>query len=154
MDKKKAIWFENYTVGMLNQNIIKNTLLETLNITFTEITPHSLKAKMPVSPLTHQPLGVLHGGASLALAESVGSTAANLVLDRKKSYAVGQAINANHLRSKKSGWVFATAIPVFLGRRSQVWRIDIADEEEELICVSRLTMAVKSYPSPVAGREF
>jgi 1,4-dihydroxy-2-naphthoyl-CoA hydrolase len=144
-EKKEYIWFENYTVEMLNGAVIKNTLLETLKISFTEIGKENLVAKMPVSPLTHQPLGVLHGGASVALAESVGSTAANLVLNRNKNYAVGQSINANHLRSKKDGWVYAEAVPVFLGKRSQVWRIDIRDEENELICVTRLTMAVMAY---------
>ena len=145
MNKNKSIWFEDYTVEMLNQHIIKNTLLETLRIRFTEITPNSLIAKMPVSPLTHQPFGVLHGGASVALAESVGSAAGNLILDRKKSYAVGQEINANHLRSKKEGWVFAEAKLIFSGRTSQVWQIDIRDESDMLICVSRLTLAVRQY---------
>jgi len=106
-----------------------------------EIGPDFLRATMPVNERTHQPFGVLHGGASVALAETVGSLAAMLSVD--PGYMVlGQDINANHLRCISSGLVIATARPFHLGRSSHVWHIEIRDEQERLVCVSRLTMAV------------
>jgi 1,4-dihydroxy-2-naphthoyl-CoA hydrolase len=109
---------------------------------FTEIGPDYLRATMPVDARTHQPTGVLHGGASVALAETVGSTAANLCVDRQQELCLGQEINANHLRPIATGLVTATARPLHRGSRSQVWQIEIRDERERLVCVSRLTMAV------------
>jgi uncharacterized protein (TIGR00369 family) len=97
---------------------------------------------MPVNAHTHQPMGVLHGGASVALAETVGSTAANLCVDPAREVCLGQEINANHLRPVSAGWVTATARPLHRGGRSHVWQIEIRDEHERLVCVSRLTMAV------------
>ncbi len=97
---------------------------------------------MPVDARTHQPAGILHGGASVALAESVGSVGANLCVDMKTQVCVGQEINANHLRPIASGLVVATARPYHVGSRSQVWHIEISDEQGKLVCVSRLTMAV------------
>jgi len=112
-----------------------------LGIRVTEIGPDFLRATMQVNERTHQPFGVLHGGASVALAETVGSLAAMLSVD--PSYMVlGQDINANHLRSISTGLVIATARPFHLGRSSHVWHIEIRDEQERLVCVSRLTMAV------------
>jgi 1,4-dihydroxy-2-naphthoyl-CoA hydrolase len=119
-----------------------NTLAERLNIRVTEIGPDYLRATMPVNPHTHQPSGILHGGASVALAETVGSLAANLCVDIEKYVCVGQEINANHVRSVASGLVTGTARPFHIGGRSQVWGIEIRDESDRLICVSRLTMAV------------
>jgi 1,4-dihydroxy-2-naphthoyl-CoA hydrolase len=120
----------------------KNTLIEVLGIRFTEIGADYLRASMPVDARTHQPTGVLHGGASVALAETLGSTAANLCVDRQRELCLGQEINANHLRPVASGLVTATARPLHRGSRSQVWQIEIRDERERLVCVSRLTMAV------------
>lgn len=120
----------------------RNTLAAHLDIRVTEIGPDYLRATMPVNSHTHQPMGILHGGASVALAETVGSLAANLCVDTQKSMCVGQEINANHVRSVASGLVTATARPYHIGGRSQVWGIEIRDENDRLICVSRITMAV------------
>ena len=120
----------------------RDTLVGHLGIAFVEIGPDYLRATMPVDQRTRQLMGVLHGGASVALAETVGSFAANLCVDSEKVVCVGQEINANHLRPVASGLVTATARPVHLGSRSHVWSIEIRDERDKLVCVSRLTMAV------------
>jgi 1,4-dihydroxy-2-naphthoyl-CoA hydrolase len=112
-----------------------------LGIRITEIGPDYLRATMPVNAHTHQPFGVLHGGASLTLAETVGSLASMLCVE-PRFMCLGQDINANHLRSVSSGLVTATARPFHLGSRSHVWHIEVRDERERLVCVSRLTMAV------------
>ena len=135
-----SIWRTTATPEELNQRGSR-TMPGLLGIRVTEIGPDFLRATMPVNERTHQPFGVLHGGASVALAETVGSLAAMLSVD--PSYmALGQEINANHLRSISSGLVTATARPFHLGRSSHVWHIEIRDEQERLVCVSRLTMAV------------
>ena len=108
----------------------------------TEIGPDFVKASMPVDERTVQVHGRLHGGASVALAESVGSLAANLTLDPSRQIAVGLEINANHVRPVKSGLVFGTARAESLGRTTQIWSIRITDEQDRLVCISRLTMAV------------
>jgi 1,4-dihydroxy-2-naphthoyl-CoA hydrolase len=113
-----------------------------LGIRFLEVGPDFLRASMPVEPRTHQPFGLLHGGASVALAETVGSVASMLCTDMERYQCVGQEINANHLRAVRAGTVTATARPFHLGNRSHVWHIEIRDEQERLVCVSRLTMAV------------
>lgn len=120
----------------------RNTLAAHLGIRVTEIGPDYLRATMPVSSHTHQPMGILHGGASVALAETVGSLAASLCVDLTQSVCVGQEINANHVRSVATGLVTATARPFHIGARSQVWGIEIRDENDKLVCVSRITMAV------------
>lgn len=101
-----------------------------------------LRMRMPVDARTHQPFGRLHGGASVALAETVGSIAANQCIDRSRRVAVGQEINANHIRPAYDGWVYATARPEALGRSSQVWSIRIQDEAGRLVCISRFTVAL------------
>jgi len=113
-----------------------------IGIEFTEIGPDYLRARMPVDGRTQQPFGILHGGASVALAETLGSTAAALVIDRTKQRCVGQEINANHVRAVGSGYVTGTARPVHLGRRSHVWEIRIVDEQDRLACISRITMYI------------
>jgi len=113
-----------------------------LGIRFTEVGPDFLRATMPVNERTHQPFGLLHGGASVALAETIGSVASMLCIDLKQYLCVGQEINANHLRGVSEGLVTATARPFHLGARSHVWHIEIRDEREKLVCVSRLTMAI------------
>jgi 1,4-dihydroxy-2-naphthoyl-CoA hydrolase len=113
-----------------------------LGIEYMEVGTDYIKARMPVDHRTHQPLGMLHGGASTALAETLGSVAANLSVDEKKYYCVGLEINANHIRSIKEGWVFGTAKPLHIGRSTQVWEILINNENEQLVCISRLTLAV------------
>jgi 1,4-dihydroxy-2-naphthoyl-CoA hydrolase len=113
-----------------------------LGIRFLEVGTDFLRASMPVEARTHQPFGLLHGGASVALAETVGSVASMLCVDMERYQCVGQEINANHLRGMTRGLVIATARPFHLGGKSHVWHIEIRDEQERLVCVSRLTMAV------------
>jgi 1,4-dihydroxy-2-naphthoyl-CoA hydrolase len=122
--------------------LAKDTMSAHLNIIFTEIGENYLKATMPVCAHTHQPYGLLHGGASATLAETVGSVASWLTIDRDKQICVGLEINCNHIRSKKDGIVTATAEPIHIGGTTHVWDIRIRDEQEKLICVSRLTVAV------------
>ena len=136
-----SIWRNVATVEEL-QGRARNTLIEWLGIRFTEIGSDFVRATMPVNEHTHQPMGVLHGGASVALAEAVGSTAGNLCVDPAREVCMGQEINANHLRPIRTGQVTATARPLHRGNRSQVWQIEIRDAEERLVCVSRLTLAV------------
>lgn len=123
----------------------KDTLLEALGIEAVTLTPEKVVLEMPVGPSTHQPLGFLHGGASVALAESAASIGGSLHLNGENEAAFGMEINANHLRSKKDGVVRAIAEPVHIGRRTMVWEIKIVDEQDELICISRCTLAVKRY---------
>jgi 1,4-dihydroxy-2-naphthoyl-CoA hydrolase len=113
-----------------------------LGIRFTEVGPDFLRASMSVNERTRQPFGLLHGGASVSLAETVASTASMLCVDPERYLCVGQEINANHLRGISSGTVIATARPFHLGGRSHVWHIELRDESERLVCVSRLTMAI------------
>ena len=114
----------------------------TLGIEMLELTPQRVVATMPVDQRTRQPFGILHGGASVALAETVASFGAVTLIDRDRQVAVGQEINANHLRPKLEGVVTATGVPVHVGRNSQVWSIEIRDEQGKLVCISRCTMAV------------
>jgi 1,4-dihydroxy-2-naphthoyl-CoA hydrolase len=137
-----AIWFhENISVEQLVP-LGKNTLGEHLGMVFTEIGDDYLKATMPVDHRTKQPYGLLHGGASVALAETLGSVGAALTVDPDKLLCVGQEINANHLRGVRDGMVTGIAKPVHIGATSQVWEIRIYDEKEKLVCISRLTVAV------------
>ncbi len=128
-------------VGTLN-NHATETMVQFLEIKFAEIAPGYLKATMPVGPKTHQPYGLLHGGASAVLAETVGSVASSLVIDQTKQMCVGIEINCNHVRAKRNGLVTATAEPLHIGATTHVWDITIRDEKEHLICVSRLTVAI------------
>ncbi len=120
----------------------KNTLSEWIGIEFCDLGNDFLKAKMPVDHRTIQPLGVVNGGAFCALAETVGSMAANLCLDRSKYVALGLDINANHVKSANQGFVYGIAKPFHIGKTTQVWEIKITDEQNKLCCISRLTMAV------------
>jgi 1,4-dihydroxy-2-naphthoyl-CoA hydrolase len=113
-----------------------------IGIEFTEIGENYLKARMPVDHRTRQPYGLLHGGASVTLAETLGSVGSALVIDQTQSICVGLEINANHIRGVKEGWVFGTAIPLHLGQGTHVWEIRIVDQQEKLVCVSRLTVAI------------
>jgi 1,4-dihydroxy-2-naphthoyl-CoA hydrolase len=136
-----SIWHAATTPEFLTERGSKS-LPGHLGIRITEIGPDYLRATMPVNAHTHQPFGVLHGGASVALAETAGSIAAMLCVDSEQYLVLGQEINANHLRAVSAGTVTATARPFHIGTRSQVWSIEIRDESERLVCVSRLTMAV------------
>jgi 1,4-dihydroxy-2-naphthoyl-CoA hydrolase len=142
-----SIWFEPVTLELVQRTHPGNgSLADHLDIRFTEVGPDYMKASMPVDHRTQQPFGLLHGGASVALAETLGSIASTFCVDRSRFYCVGQEINANHIRSARSGRVTGTARPVHLGGRSHVWDIRIEDEQSRLICVSRLTMAVIEAP--------
>jgi 1,4-dihydroxy-2-naphthoyl-CoA hydrolase len=143
-----SIWRTQTSVEQLEVHS-RNTLAEAIGIRVTEIGPDFLRASMPVNPKTHQPMGVLHGGASAALAETVGSLAANLCVDQALYVCMGQEINANHLRPVSLGIVTATARPYHIGKRSHVWSIEIRDEQQKLVCISRLTMAVVDRPTDV-----
>ena len=139
-----SIWRRSQTLEALNA-LGAGTMARPLGIVFTEIGEDFLRGTMPVDDRTRQPLGLLHGGASVALAETLGSTGANLCVDDSR-VCLGQEINANHVRSARAGTVIGTARPLHLGGRSQVWGIDIVDEAGALVCVSRLTMAVIPRP--------
>lgn len=141
------IWKKPISLERLNATS-KNTMMEHLNIIYTEITENSISATMPVCSYTHQPLGMLHGGASVVLAETLGSIAGNFAVDETR-YCVGLDINANHLRAMRQGEVIGTAKPIHLGISTQVWQIDITDEQGRLVCVSRLTLAVKQQCNKV-----
>jgi 1,4-dihydroxy-2-naphthoyl-CoA hydrolase len=136
-----AIWFQPFTTEEINKRGL-GTMVEHLEIQLTRAGDDYLEGKMPVDHRTIQPMGLLHGGASAALAETLGSLAANLVVDPNEFYCVGLEINANHLRSARSGWVTGTARPIHIGSSTQVWSIEIKDEAQKLVCISRLTMAV------------
>ncbi|MBC3538171.1 hotdog fold thioesterase [Rufibacter sediminis] len=120
----------------------KNTLGEHLGMEYTQIGEDFLIGRMPVDHRTHQPLGLLHGGASVALAETLGSVGATMFLDLEKQYCVGLEINANHIKSVRSGYVYGKATALHVGRKTQVWEIRITSEAGDLVCISRITMAV------------
>lgn len=122
--------------------LIPKTIMEVLDIRITKITEDSLEARMPVDHRTHQVYGILHGGASVVLAETIGSVGAMLCVDHKQYRCVGLEINANHLRSVDSGFVVGVGKPLHLGRTTQVWEIRISSEDGKLVCVSRITIAV------------
>ena len=117
-------------------------MLEHLDIRFTQVDTNSITATMPVDHRTVQPFGILHGGASVTLAETLGSVAAFASIDATKFQAVGLEINANHIRSVRSGVVRGIARPIHLGRKTHVWSIEIYHEEDKLVCTSRITMAI------------
>lgn len=135
-----SIWFEPINVEDLNR-YQQQTLVTHLGIRYTEIGDDYIRGTMPVDARTKQPAGILHGGASAALAETLGSTGANLVVDRTKILCVGLELNCNHIRAMREGSVTGTARPLHIGKTSQVWEIGIVDERERLVCVSRITMA-------------
>lgn len=120
----------------------KKTMGDYIGIEWTAIGDNSLSARMPVDHRTKQPYGLLHGGASCVLAETIGSVGSALVIDTAQYYCVGMEINANHLRSAGEGWVTGTATPLHLGKTTHVWDIKIHNEQQQLVCVSRLTVAV------------
>ncbi|MCL9684926.1 hotdog fold thioesterase [Legionella maioricensis] len=136
-----AIWFREISIEELNR-IGKNTMVEFLGIQFTEVGEDFLSATMPVNDRTKQPIGILHGGANMALAETVASMAANAVIDPNQFYCVGLEINANHIRSVREGLVRAVTSPIHLGRTTQIWQIDIFNEAGKKTCISRMTASV------------
>ncbi len=136
-----GIWNSKPDLSALNA-LSDNTLVEHLGIEVVEVGDNYLKATMPVDYRTHQPMGMLHGGASVALAETLGSIGAYLCIDGSKYSCVGLEINANHLRPVRKGLVTAVATPIRLGKMTQVWEIRVYDDRDHLVCISRLTMAV------------
>jgi 1,4-dihydroxy-2-naphthoyl-CoA hydrolase len=136
-----SIWFRQFAIDDV-RSFQHDTMAAHLGIEFTEIGADHLAAKMPVDGRTMQPDRILHGGASVALAETLGSVGGSMCVDRQKFMIVGQEINANHLRPAKGGHVHGRASPIHLGRRSQVWSIEIKDDRGRLVCVSRLTIAI------------
>jgi 1,4-dihydroxy-2-naphthoyl-CoA hydrolase len=139
----KPIWHSlNVSLDQLNDSG-KNTMSAHLGMEFTEIGPDYLRMIMPVNDLTRQPYGLLHGGASAALAETVGSVASSLIIDPAKQICVGLDINANHVKGVKDGYVHAIARPLHIGGTTHVWDIRICDDHNKLVCISRLTVAIR-----------
>jgi len=139
-----AIWGRTVDLDEVNE-MSKDSAIGHLGIELTELGDDHLTGRMPVDRRTVQPFGILHGGASVLLAETLVSAAATLVAEPGKA-CVGMEINANHLRPVTSGWVTGTARPISLGRRSQVWEVRIVDDNDKLVCISRCTMAVIEQP--------
>ena len=136
------IWFnKQLDIAQLNE-VTPATMGHHLGMEWVEIGDDYLRLRMPVDERTKQPYGLLHGGASCALAETVGSVASHLVIDPAKFICVGLEINANHIRSAREGFVTAKAIPLHLGSSTHIWDIKIHDDQDKLICVSRLTVAI------------
>ncbi|MFT3981314.1 MAG: hotdog fold thioesterase [Ferruginibacter sp.] len=140
--ENKTIWFNKELQLPELKMLAPGTMGEHLGMEWVEIGPDFLKMKMPVDHRTHQPYGLLHGGASCALAETIGSIASYLVIDSSKLICVGLEINANHVRGVRDGYVIATATPLHLGGTTHVWDIKINDDAGKLVCISRLTVAI------------
>ena len=136
-----SIWFTPITIAELNHRG-QHTLSDFLGITFTAIDDDSLTATMLVTDRCKQPLGIVHGGANVVLAETIASTAANAVVDPARYYCVGLEINANHIRPVRDGVITATTRPIHLGRTTQIWHIELLNEAGKITCVSRMTAAV------------
>lgn len=141
MKGSDAIWFTAPDVDEINE-MADGSLIGELQIRFTEVTDRSLVATMPVGSRSRQPFGILHGGASAALAESVASWGGNFCVDRKAHGVVGLELNINHIRSVSDGYVTAVGTPIHLGRRTQVWEVRIETEDAKLVAVSRVTLVV------------
>ncbi|WP_443945292.1 hotdog fold thioesterase [Pedobacter sp. AW1-32] len=139
------MWFKNFTVDELN-NRPKNHIGALLGIEFTEIGEDFLTGTMPVDERTHQPVGILHGGASVVLAETLGSIASFMCINPEKYLAVGLEVNANHLRPVKSGKVTGICKPLHIGAKTQVWEIKMYDDRGKMNCISRLTVAIIPKP--------
>ena len=137
-----AIWFKDeFSLEKLTA-LSAGTMAEFLGIEWLEVGENFIRAKMPVDERTRQPYGLLHGGASCVLAETIGSVASALVIDQSRAFCVGLEINANHIRTAKDGYVTGIGSPLHLGSTTHVWDIKIYDDRDKLVCVSRLTVAV------------
>ena len=136
-----SIWFAPVHIDDFNARAA-HTAIAHLGIEVTEIGEDHFKARMHVDHRTHQPMGLLHGGVSMVLAETLASMAAFATVDPSKQFCVGQEINGNHVRSVRSGWVYGVARPLHRGASSQIWEVRITDESDRLVCISRVTMAV------------
>jgi 1,4-dihydroxy-2-naphthoyl-CoA hydrolase len=136
-----SIFNPGVTPESLNK-LSADTMSGHIGIEFTLVGDDFIEAKMPVDSRTQQPFGLLHGGASVTLAETLGSVAATCCVDHETQYCVGLDINANHIKSAKQGYVYGTTRPIHIGKRTHVWEIRIVNEQKELVCISRITMAV------------
>ncbi|MDF0533990.1 hotdog fold thioesterase [Shewanella yunxiaonensis] len=145
-----SIWFREITLDDCARLDLgqggKGTLMQTLGIKVTEIGDDYLVATMPASPAIHNPIGMVHGGANVVLAETVASYAANFAVDFEHYFCVGQEINANHIRAARNGELKAIARPIHLGKRTSVWEVKIFNSADELTCISRMTAAVVKRP--------
>jgi 1,4-dihydroxy-2-naphthoyl-CoA hydrolase len=135
--------YQKFTVEQFNAR--PQSMATTLGIELTEIGEDYICGRMPVDHRTHQPMGILHGGASVAFAETLGSIGGWLSLPDESQYCVGLEINANHIKSVKDGFVYGKASPLHIGRNTQIWEIKITTEDGKLVCVSRITLAVLSH---------
>jgi len=142
-----AIWHDSFPLDYASERGA-GCMIEHVGIEIIEAGDDFLKGRMPVDSRTRQPAGVLHGGASVVLAETLATWASTFCIDRKRFHCVGMEINANHVRPVLAGSVTGTARPVHLGRTSQIWEVRITDEEDRLACISRVTLAVLEKPSP------
>ena len=136
-----SIWYKTITIEEINERS-KNTLSDFLGIEFTEITDNSISAIMPVTNNLKQPVGIVHGGANVVLAETLASTAANYAVDLENYYCVGLEINANHIRAVREGTIFAITTPIHIGKTTHVWSIELSNEQGKITCVSRMTACV------------
>lgn len=141
------IWIKDYSLELIN-SIFTSNMTGFLDIKAIAIGDNFLQATMPVGDKVKQPFGILHGGASVVLAESVGSIASGLIIDPEKYMGVGMEVNANHLKSVSSGIVTATCTPFHIGSKTHVWDIKIHNEDQVLICISRLTVAIIAKQNP------
>ena len=137
-----SIWHHRPNIDVINNSINQGTICEQLGIVITEVGDDFIKGTMPADARTFQPFGVVHGGANVVLAESLGSIAGAHVIDLSSAKALGQEVSATHLRPVSSGLVTGTAKPIHLGRRSQVWEIRLEDDQGKLSCISKLTLAI------------
>lgn len=142
-----GIWRKAYSIDEILKFVTHDNIVQGLGITFCQIGQDYVKAKMPVDGRTHQIHGILHGGATCVLAETVGSFASLMVIDLDAQYAVGSQINVNHLRPAKDGYVHATCRPVHLGRSKHVWDIEVKDDKGKLVAKAELTCAVIDKPN-------
>lgn len=136
-----SIWFKNYTLDDL-QNLNKNTMGETIGLEFTEIGEESISARIPVDYRTVQPARLLHGGATAALAETLGSVGCYLTIDTNLYDCVGLELNINHIRGERKGFVVGKAIPLHRGKTTQIWSIEVRNEMNKLVSVGRITMMI------------
>ncbi len=139
---KEILWFKQDLSLADVQNAFSKTAAYFMGIEWVSVQPQSMQMRMPVSERTRQPFGLLHGGASCVLAETIGSVASYFIVDPEKYMCVGLEINANHVKGVKEGYVYATAAPLHIGRSTHVWNIRIENESGALVCISRLTVAV------------
>lgn len=135
------IWHQAYNIKDWEERD-RNTIHTSLGIEITEIGDSFVIGKMPIDQRTVQPMNILHGGASVVLAESLGSIGSTMIIDPDKYFAVGQAINANHIRPGIKGWVYGAARPIHIGSRSHIWDIELTNDDQKVVCTCRLTMAI------------